>query len=340
MPTTVFADIGHSDIKILAQSGVEFKVPNGFLQLSAVQWNNVIAHAPDGKPGPDFLVVNGTPYAFGDSARSMGIVRTLTGASRYTPDYYGVLASYAMFMALGENSVVSYVGSHPPRDVAYRSDLMASVIKSWSIYCDNKHYIIDVVEGNAFDEGIGSWAYRFLSKRGNKIIDPQIARGRILVIDIGGGTISFLGIRNGRADYGVQFSLDTGINDVLTQFESLVRSEYHKEFKNTVSISHYLWGSALRSGVFAGGGYTFNVEAIAERALHPVLQQIHDTVQSRAGGLLNWDTILCTGGGTGLLSERLVETLEHGNIIYPSELSTIEFANVRGFERLTAVARS
>ena len=55
-----------------------------------------------------------------------------------------------------------------------------------------------------------------------------------------------------------------------------------------------------------------------------------DTYQRIAGGALSWDAIILTGGGIGLLYNRLKAILNHERVILADELESIHLANVRG----------
>jgi hypothetical protein len=57
---------------------------------------------------------------------------------------------------------------------------------------------------------------------------------------------------------------------------------------------------------------------------------INDTYQRIAGGALIWDCIILTGGGSGLLYNRLIPILKHENIILADNIEAIHLANVRG----------
>ena len=61
-----------------------------------------------------------------------------------------------------------------------------------------------------------------------------------------------------------------------------------------------------------------------------MLNRVGDTYQRIAGGALGWDCIILTGGGSGLLYNRLMQILKHESIILADNIETIHLANVRG----------
>jgi len=328
-----YGDLGHSDAKVIGPAG-EVKFEHAFYPLSTAQFQDILQRTERGRAGKEVMVINGKPYIFGAAAHSYGVPRQKKGADRYQSDYYGIMAAASMVMAGAAGGNVIFIGSHPPRDVGYRNELMESVYGDWVVICDGDQIDLHVKWVNAFDEGIGGWAYRFIRPDGGGLYDVA-AKDRLLVLDIGGGTFSLLGIRNGRADYGVQESVDTGVNDVIRALERLVRDRYKDRLRSTTSIETSRWHSALRDQRLTGGGYQLDCAAEVEQATLPLMKQIYDAVQYRAGGVFNWDHILLTGGGTALLADRVVDLLGHGSFFMASStMGDIEFANVRGLQVL------
>jgi len=60
-----------------------------------------------------------------------------------------------------------------------------------------------------------------------------------------------------------------------------------------------------------------------------MLNRISDTFHQIAGGALGWDCIILTGGGSGLLYNRLLPILKHKNIILADDIEAIHMANVQ-----------
>jgi hypothetical protein len=87
---------------------------------------------------------------------------------------------------------------------------------------------------------------------------------------------------------------------------------------------------AIASGIFEGGGRKYSCDREVEEATSVMLNRIGDTYQRIAGGALGWDCIILTGGGSGLLYNRLLPILKHENIILADEIEAIHLANVRG----------
>jgi hypothetical protein len=52
------------------------------------------------------------------------------------------------------------------------------------------------------------------------------------------------------------------------------------------------------------------------------------------GGGIMWDSVILTGGGSGLLYDRLLPILDHEQVIMADDFETIHLANVRGGMKL------
>lgn len=55
-----------------------------------------------------------------------------------------------------------------------------------------------------------------------------------------------------------------------------------------------------------------------------------DTYQRIADGVLAWDTIILTGGGSALLRQKLLPILKHENVLMADQLASLHLANMRG----------
>jgi hypothetical protein len=100
--------------------------------------------------------------------------------------------------------------------------------------------------------------------------------------------------------------------------------------KDTPSLPAGRVRKAIATCVFEGGGRKYPCENEVNEATNLLLNRISDTYQRIAGGALNWDAIILTGGGSGLLYQRLLPILEHERVILADDLDTIHLANVRG----------
>ena len=131
-------------------------------------------------------------------------------------------------------------------------------------------------------------------------------------------------------DYSLARSAPIGIQNVVTVFEESFRVSNLQAVKDTPALPPERVRKAIATGIFEGGGRKYPCEKEAKEATNLLLNRIADTYQRIAGGALGWDAIILTGGGSGLLYQRLLPILEHERVILADILDSIHLANVRG----------
>ncbi len=301
-------DAGNSIIKakIARRDGGEIAFRHALRQLTESEYQRILARAKSGNGAQDYMKINGTPYAVGESAERHGVLVQRSGTARYTQDYYGVLAAAALMRLYGRGREVAIFGSHPPGDVGFRDDLMQAVIGEWQIETAQGNANFQVVYANTFDEPVGGLMNVLLTEDGQHYQHAHIGDGRSLVIDIGGFTTDFLAVNpGGEVDYSLAQSVLLGIQSVIADFEESFRSNNLEAVKDTSVLPPDRVRQAIATGVFNGGGHRFNCSADVEEATSLFLNRFADSYQRLAGGSLSWDTIILTGGGSALLYSRL-----------------------------------
>lgn len=331
--SVMILDAGNSIIKakIARRQNGEIAFPHAIHQLSEGEYQNIVSRPNSTSENPDYLRVNGKPYVVGNSAEKHGVLTQRSGASRYTRDYYGILASAALGRLYERGGEVKIFGSHAPGDVRYRDDLMHSVIGDWEIEICGKEKKFKVVYVNTFDEPVGGLMNVLLTEDGQHYQYTDINGGRSLVIDIGGFTTDWIAVNpGGEVDYSLARSIPIGIQEVISDFIDAFRSNNLDAVKNSPTLPQARVRQAMISGVFEGGGRKYPCKVEMEEASNRLLNQISNTYQHLAGGALNWDTIILTGGGSGLLFDKLIRILNHDHIVLADQLESLHMANVRG----------
>ncbi|MFC2055691.1 hypothetical protein ACFLV7_15550 [Chloroflexota bacterium] len=100
--------------------------------------------------------------------------------------------------------------------------------------------------------------------------------------------------------------------------------------KNTTVLPPERIRKTIATGTLKGGDRQYPCEDEAKAATNILLNRIGDTFQRIAGGSLNRDAILLTGGGSALLYQRLSLVLNHENVFLADDIESIHLANVRG----------
>jgi hypothetical protein len=226
---------------------------------------------------------------------------------------------------------ISIFGSHPPGDSIYREDLMKSVIGEWVVELDRSEFRFRVNYANTFDEPVGGLMNVLLTEDGQHYQHTELNGGRSLVIDIGGFTTDWIAVNpGGEVDYSLARSVPLGIQNVVADFEASFRANNLQAVKDTPVLPPERIRRAIVTGVFEGAGKRYPCEKEAKEATNMMLSKIADTYQRIAGGAMSWDAIILTGGGSGLLHNRLLPILNHDRVILADDLESIHLANVRG----------
>ena len=117
---------------------------------------------------------------------------------------------------------------------------------------------------------------------------------------------------------------------MLADFEESFRSNNLEAVKDTPVLPPDRVRKALITDVFEGGGKMYSCEQEVKEATSLMLNRIADTYQRIAGGALSWDCIILTGGGSALLYQKLIQILNHENVILADDTDDLHLANVRG----------
>jgi hypothetical protein len=106
----------------------ELAFPHALQPLTENEYKTILSRAVKNTPLLDYIRVIGQPYVIGESVERHGLVKQRSGVSRYTRDYYGVLAAVALGRLYERDGEIKMFGSHPPGDVKFRQDLMETVV--------------------------------------------------------------------------------------------------------------------------------------------------------------------------------------------------------------------
>jgi hypothetical protein len=323
-------DAGNSIIKAKTEEK-EIDFPHALHLLTEIEYNNIMTRSGFSGPPTDYMVINGKPFVFGESAERHGMLTIRSGAARYTRDYYGIIMATALARVFEQGGEVSLFGSHAPGDVEYRKDLMLSAIGEWRVRRADREVVFRVTYANTFDEPVGGLMNVLLTTDGLHYQHNDIRHGRTLVIDIGGHTTDWLAVNpGGEVDYSLNESTPIGIQGVMKDFERSFRANHREVTKDVARLPPIRVREAIKTGVFSGGGRSYPCEGEVNEATSVLLNGIRDTYQKVAGGALPWDTIVLTGGGSAMLYERLLPILNHERVILSDRSDENHLANVRG----------
>lgn len=331
----VVFDAGRSLVKGKTQSSEEAFV-HALSQITETEYKQIMAR----EMNPDILKVNGVPYAVGETAMKRGYQPRQTTAERYNTLYYGTLLATTLFK-LYEKPVKNILvyASHPPVSVESRPEIIAAAKGKWVVESmgDKREYIVQDVR--CFDEPVGGVMNLLLATDGKNYQRSDIKEGAALVLDIGGQTIDVAALDNGRVDYSAIRSADGGIIEVEQRLEKLLRAEHKLKLKSANFIAPSKIRQTLQTNIFNAGAYgVLEVSKLVNEATDDIVLRIKDLI-NEFGGITAYDNIVLTGGGGGLLYNRLCNYFNHGEIQanlghdyfhMADDMKDIHLANVRG----------
>lgn len=327
----VVLDLGHSLLKGRTAKGEEITVPHALVQLSESQYLDILKSYGRDKVPADFIQVNGIAYAVGESAERYGAVTRYTGAERYRKEYIGVMAMSLITRLYKAATLETQIfASHPPRHIQYADELIEAIAGRWHVNAGGREYEIRVGYVNTFDEPTGGLMNVLLTTDGTAYQRGDLKEAKTLVIDIGGGTTDFIEVNNGEISYATVTTEPMGISQVLDRFEAAFRARYKDDTRGAMRLDPARIRQAVVSGIYQGGGRDWLCEEEATQSRNVLLNEVLRVMQSRYGGGFNYDAVLLTGGGCGLLYKSLTENIDNQNIITADDVADLHLANVRG----------
>jgi hypothetical protein len=330
---TPTVDLGYSQWKIKT-SDREIVIPNALHQLGVGEFQQIVNSAR-GKPDPDYIWIDGLPYAVGATAERHGIPTRPKGAARYTRSYYGVALAAMLAHGYSISGEVSAFIGHPPRDNQYAVDIRAAVLGPWTVWQCGQEKAFVVAEAFTFEEPLGGLMNVVLNEQGTNYLhnDLPIETEYGLIIDIGGHTVNILAAKpGGEPDFSLNESVTIGIDDALDSFVKSIRTNYAGLFRTSRHPGRpETIRAALATGKLRASGRELDVSQEAQQATSLLLNEIGRIYLGMADGPAPWGYIVLTGGGGGLLSERLkADVLDHPRVFLADDPDSIDRANMRG----------
>lgn len=308
-------DSGNAQVKGLTDEG-ECVFPHSLRPLTSKEITNLQERGDEIDTSSNVFCVNGVYYSVGNKALRKGSGAALYGEARYRPDYYGILAAIAMFKAFDDSKKNVYLyGSHTPKDLIYRQDLVGAVMGNWVVSGAGKTKSFDVVAGAGFDEPVGAFRHATLGNDGKSTRgEITLRRGETLIVDVGGFTLGFSIAEDGKIDYDSSNTEVVGILDVLDNLESAIRSNFRKELKGANELKHDRLRKTLASGVYdaAGAGY-LEVHEEVKQACDLLMRDILQFFETY-GGTTTFHSILIAGGGGALMEKYIRTNIDHPHI--------------------------
>lgn len=162
-----------------------------------------------------------------------------------------------------------------------------------------------------------------LDDRG-RIVNTDIAEGRVGVIDVGGKTTGFLSVDALAEIRRETHSVDVGCWEPLR----LIGEAIEERWPGLALRDHEII-TAVQSGEIRHYGQVQDISDIVAEAIEPLAAEVVATATQRWNGGARLDAIIVTGGGAYLVGEHIEAAFRHAHIFTGDPV----FANALGFWR-------
>lgn len=351
---TVAADVGNFGVKV-AIDNLDGRGKGKIAQMLHAHYETdetTYAHLSESyseQATHQFIRWNNRFFILGEAAFSAAAdIKPLQGRSKYQKAYYGVLFMSAFLQLMRSGDVperINVFAGYPPGDREQKENLQRSLLGTWSFDNLGTKRVIRVDYVNVFDEIVGGAMNVALASDGTPIVGhPLTTDGPTIAVDIGGGTTDFLRLgRNGMPDYSKIASRRVGINDAVATFKSIFdrkHKSYLEDALNGLPIERiYECFFDPEHRVRIVGNEYVDCKDIYKQSINRVLNAIRDAFADFSQGAVNYNYVLLTGGGSGLLERELREQIfprfhKAGAIFLAEDKKEILYANVRGARKM------
>lgn len=307
-------DGGNAQVKGLTAEG-ETTFPHSLSMLSEREIIN-LKERTDADEGNDIYQVNGVWYKVGAKSLRSGAGSALYGEARYKRDYYGVIAAITMFKTFESSKDNVYLyGSHTPKDLIYRPDLVNAVKGKWVVKSGGITKNFTVINGAGADEPTLAYRHATLAADGKTYQgDLILRRGEVLICDLGGFTLGISVAENGKIDYDSSQTYVTGILDVLDNVQGAIRANFRKELKGANKLDAMRLRQALATGLYDAAALgRLNVSHEVQSACDLLMRDIVQFYE-QYGGASTFHSILICGGGGALMEHHIRRVIDHPHI--------------------------
>lgn len=324
-------DTGNAAVKAVF-GAQQIKFPHAIAEITDAEYNS-IRFNKDYQRG-EIITVDGVHYAVGESALSYRVM-TRQRRAKYSRDYSGVLFASVVARAFDviPNELPQEIRvfiSHAPSDKEVNSVVKSAILGKWDIESGDNRLRFSVKDAKSFSEPVGSYFRQAFIRNRNKWETPLA--GRVVgVLDIGGGTCSSLGVsRNAKEIEAYAGNGEQGINTAIDRLKKLLDANHPDVFSKAPPSWERMVEAVRNGGEYTAYGRPMDIVAEIEKAMNPLLNEVMALWHGKMGSGRDIDTLILTGGGSAILWNALVQSIDFGNIIAGDEFDYIEFANALG----------
>lgn len=336
----IVGDIGNELVKM----GTDKPIAGGNNPLGLVYFNHAVAeinearyldlcHYYKGKDAFHLIKWDSRYFVVGEQAYSVNSgFEPIRGRAKYRKEYYGILFLSGLLRLYSGKlpEAVNAFLAHPPADLDYSESLMRSVAGTWVFESNGKKHRVKVEYVNVYDEIVGGIMNMTLGVDGGVMKEVQIlGGGPTLVFDMGGGSLDLARLRkDGSVDYDKEMiSERIGVASAIAEFKSLFDRKYSDDLSDAedgISRQDIIEIFLDDDHSYRSFGQPIGCLDMFQMASAPIIRQAKDTVAQFARGLMGYNAILLTGGGSGLFYKEICEQVfprhSKNGVVYCTDL--------------------
>jgi plasmid segregation protein ParM len=305
----------------------------GALEQGAVSFDAAIDVPGNGHKDPDLIIeYRGERWALGDAAYAYGRMQVQDmSRSRIETGHYQLLYAATLAATVRNSNILAVVASLP---IAwYNSDRESArqiLSGEFTVRYAGKTRTYSIAPNDCYiiPEGLGALCNRVLTEDG-KVADPDMAKARVGVIDVGTRTVGFLRVDHlkiipAKSD----MRDDLGMSTVWTLMREVI-SRNHGRTLNDAQIDE-----ALHARAFRDSGHAIDIGDDCDRATQALASAIAGRINSLWDNGREVDYLYLTGGGAQFVAPFLttysnVEVSECG--YFDNAEGGLRFGLARGF---------
>jgi hypothetical protein len=339
-------DVGNYALK-LVREGRSFSLLSDVIELDADE----LKQATGGQTSfpPQYALVDGRFMCFGETAQRYRSAPRPTGAARYSRDYYGALALYALARfilfekprAAGVVSVTLNV-TYPPLDALYASELPLLLLGLHKVTLSSGTVDFEIARVITTPEPVAGALNLAFSARGEQVKNNPLRQSTLLVVDVGGYSSDLALVFEGSATvFPNNPGARIGTLETLREMEQRMRRRYRDEFRSIGDIDISRLDRALREGKFPYGSRFLDMEEDALHLRQTLANKVASLIQG-VGGAGNFDRVIMPGGGSPIIIQLLREAFEglpFSLAVSRNETINARFAVASGAFKVLAAAK-
>ncbi len=285
-----------------------------------------------------------TAYFVGERASASGQPIRITGPAKYVKGYFDVLVTAKLLRRFpkGHNNIRLAI-AHPPDAINYVEkiqDVLGGTYKAIDVNGNTIKWVIREII--PWDECVGG-ILRFLTLKAQGYNPLSLDEGmRVLLVDVGSqvSTMTEILLDKEKDDFIInpmfipEGTFDLGIQNVANLLVDELRGLYPDEFQDMRSVPLNMLEEAMLKNQVTLAGEPFNCEQAVLNSKGPILDRLQGIYKNYFRNGRNFNHIIVTGGGGGLLFPSLQGKKEgifrHGHVHLADTIDRIHLANLRG----------